>query len=145
MEELKLRDCICYNCKHYDPRERDCFNEEYCNHHCRWDDLPEKECQYFSPRKECNHRYEKCYENCSILCHSCPSDRGCEFWFECDLDNYGCDEKCRFHTSRYELKHKKETLSKLYDSKRLMEKLIKEYEADIKEIEEDLKDEDNNN
>ena len=134
----KLKNTICYKCKDYDPRERDCFNEEYCLSHCRWDDLPEKECQYFSPRKECNHRHEKCSESCSILCHSCPSDRGCEFWFECDLDDYPCDEKCEKHEERYKLNSLTEKLSKLHDSKRLLESLIEEYKIEIHTLKEKI-------
>ena len=128
----------CYNCIYYDTREDSCFNETWCKTHCRFDDLPEKDCEYFSPRKKCKHRFEECYQNCSIICRRMPSETGCEYWFKCDLDDYGCDEECEKHQKRHELEEKRTILSKLYYSKSLIEELIDRYTQDIETLKKEL-------
>ena len=129
-DQMKTR---CHDCVYYDELCQDCTKAQYDG--CA---LLEDKCTIFKARKECKHRYEKCYENCSILCHSCPSDRGCEFWFECDLDDHKCDEKCEKHEARHKLNSLSEKLSKLHDSKRLLESLIEEYKIEIHTLKEKI-------
>lgn len=54
---------------------------------------------------------------------------------KCKIDENECDEKCTEHTRRYELKQKQERLNELLNTKKLIEKMIKECREDIKDLE----------
>ena len=123
----KCKDCINFSTYTYE-----CIIDEH-------DTYPDDEaCSCFKKRKDCKHKFEKCDENCSIICHRSPSERGCEFYYECDLDDYLCDEKCEKHEKRCKLNKLKETISKLYDSKRLIETLIEEHKKEINALENEI-------
>lgn len=125
----------CLDCKYFDPQCNECNKENHCYIANRDDEA----CDKFVQRKECEHKYENCDCNgCSIICHSYPSERGCDFYYECKLDNRYCDEKCEIHKDRYEIKNLSEEISKLYEAKRTIEKAIERYNENIKEIEERL-------
>lgn len=123
----------CYDCVYYDEFGEDCTKSQYDG--C---ELLADKCTIFKARKKCDHRYEDCSGMCSIICHSFPSDTGCKFMYKCKLDNYLCDEKCEKHEKRHKLNDLTEKLSKLYDSKRLMENLIEEYKAEINTLKEEI-------
>ena len=124
----------CHDCIYYDELDQDCIKDQYDG--C---DLLGDKCTIFKARKKCEHRYENCDINgCSIICHGCPSERGCDFYYECRLDNRRCDENCEKHEKRHKLNLLREKLSKLYDSKRLLESLIEEYKKEANTLEEEI-------
>lgn len=122
----------CKECKYFNTSCNDCIKDD---HDAYRDD---ESCSEFEQRKECKHRYEKCYENCSIICHRLPSECGCDFNYCCNEDDYLCDEKCELHKNRHELNiliEEKRNLVEAYES---IKKSIKRYDEKIKEIEEKL-------
>lgn len=91
----------CLDCKYYDPHCNECNKNDHCSYAYRDDEA----CDKFEQRKQCKHRYENCDINgCSIICHKCPSECGCDFYYQCKLDDYYCDENCEIHEDRHELK-----------------------------------------
>ena len=130
----KCKDCINFSTYTYE-----CIIDEH-------DTYPDDEsCSCFKKRKDCEHKFEKCYENCSIICHRLPSERGCEFHYECDLDDFYCDEKCELHKDRYKLNILNKEKFDLVKAKESIEKSIKRYDEKINEIEAKLKNEDKKN
>ena len=127
----------CINCQFYDTIERDCSNEQWEKSHCRYDEP--SPCEFYVERKKCPHKYEDCDINgCSIICHSMPSERGCKFYYKCELDDYPCNEKCEIHFKRKELEDKKNELSELHKTKKLIEKLIDRTNTDSNKLQEEL-------
>lgn len=72
--------------------------------------------------KKCKHRYQG--ENGFKAC-----------WYWCKIDEHECDGKCAEHTRRYEIGKKQERLNELLNTKKLIEKMIKECQEDIKDLE----------
>ena len=129
----------CIECKYFDPQCNDCNKDD---HYAYRDD---EACDKFAQRKECEHRYENCDINgCSIICHRSPSECGCNFYYECKLDNRYCDEKCEFHKDRHDLNVLREEKSNLYKAKVSIEKSIERYENMIKELESKIEKENKN-
>ena len=125
----------CLDCKWFDPQCNECNQDNHCPFANRDDEV----CDKFEQRKKCEHRYENCDINgCSIICHSYPSERGCDFYYECKLDNRYCDENCERHEKRAKLNKLKTQLGKLYSSKTFIEELIEEYKENISKLEKEL-------
>ena len=123
----------CKECKYFDPQFNDCKKD---NHYTYSDD---ESCNKFEKRKECKFKYENCDINsCSIICHKTPSECGCDFYYECTLDDRYCDERCEEHKDRQELNILNKERCDLVKAKESIEKSIKRYDEKIKEIEEKL-------
>jgi len=123
----------CHDCVYYDELDQDCIKDQYDGL-----DLLGDKCTIFKERKKCNNRYEDCSGMCDKICHQFPSDAGCKFIYKCKLDDYLCNEKCEKHEKRYKLNLLTEKLSKLYDSKRLLESLIEEYKKEANTLKEEI-------
>lgn len=124
----------CKDCKHFIPLTNECNQVDY---EINRDDVS---CDKFVQRKECKHRYENCDCNgCSIICHSYPSERGCDFYYECKLDNRSCDENCEKHEIRHEIKVLEDERGKLYDAATAINLSLTRYSDKIIELNEKLK------
>lgn len=124
----------CLNCIYFNPSNGECDNEEWEKTHCRFD-KPEP-CEHFVKRKFCSHRFENCDMNgCDVICHKCPSDHGCYFYYWCDLDDSPCYENCRSHELRHKLEQEREKLHKMFETKKFMEKMIEETQLKIEKLE----------
>lgn len=123
----------CLECKWFNPQCNDCNKDD---HYTYKDD---EACDKFEKRKECEYRYENCDCNgCSIICHQYPSECGCDFYYQCKLDNYYCDENCEKHEIRKKLEDIKKEKSDLYDAKYTIEKILDKYNIKIEELEKKL-------
>lgn len=133
----------CLECKYFDPQCNECNKEN----HCPYADRDDETCSKFEKRKECEHRYENCDCNgCSIICHSYPSEKGCDFYYQCKLDNRYCDENCEKHNLRHEIKELEEEKGKLYAASTAINLSIARYSNKINELNkklEELKNKDN--
>ena len=125
----------CLDCRWFDPQCNECNQDNHCP--CVYRD--DEACDKFEQRKKCEHRYENCDINgCSIICHKFPSECGCDFYYQCKLDNYYCDENCEKHKNRKELEDLKEEMFNLYDAMSAIDKVITRFKNKIKELEEKL-------
>ena len=124
----------CLDCKYYDPQCNDCNkNDHYAYRN-------DEACDKFEQRKECEHRYENCDINgCSIICHRSPSECGCNFYYECKLDNRYCDEKCEIHRTRHQIKSLEDERKNLYIAKSAINLALTRYNDKITELIEKLK------
>ena len=124
----------CLDCKWFNPQTYECIEEVHDTY------VDNEACDKFVQRKECKHRYENCDCNgCSIICHSYPSERGCDFYYECKLDNRYCDEDCEKHEIRHEIKVLEDERGKLYDAATAINLSLARYSDKIIELNEKLK------
>ena len=129
----------CKDCKYFDTSCNDCIKDD---HDAYKDD---KSCSEFEQRKECKQRYERCYENCSIICHRLPSECGCDFNYCCNEDDYLCDEKCELHRTRHEIKRLEDERKNLYIAKSAINLALARYSDEITKLIEKLKKLENGN
>lgn len=126
----------CLDCKYYDPHCNECNKDNHCYFANRDDEV----CDKFEQRKKCEHRYENCDINgCSIICHRNPSERGCDFYYECTLDDRYCDEKCEIHMTKHQIKSLENEREKLYIAKSAIDLALTRYNDEINELIEKLK------
>lgn len=121
----------CLDCKYYDPQCNECDKNDHCPYAYRDDEA----CDKFEQRKKCEYRYENCDINgCSIICHRYPSECGCDFYYQCKLDDYYCDEKCEIHKDIHELETLKEEYSKLLVAEKAIKLAIVRYSNKINKL-----------
>ena len=129
IEDNKMEKCI--DCKYYDPFLKQCENDEACSIRCRCN---ENICKYFTKRKECKHRYEHCQEDCCVICKKLPSEKGCDYWFQCDLDDSSCDEDCKRHQKQHDLEELQTEIIRLKQAKNTIESLVEKFEKEMEKI-----------